>query len=51
MKDSCGKGLATHPGLESCAGDGNIARETLTHGARRPAIELRNQRVGVPTLF
>ena len=30
MKESYGKGLATHPGPESCAGGGNIAGEALT---------------------
>jgi hypothetical protein len=34
MKEPYGKGLATHPGPESCAGHGNMAGEALTraHG-------------------
>jgi hypothetical protein len=30
MKESHGKGLASHPVPESCAGGGNIAGEALT---------------------
>ena len=30
MKEPYGKGLATHPGPESCAGHGNMAGEALT---------------------
>ena len=38
MKEPDGKGLATHPGPESCAGPGSMAGEALTrvragHGA------------------
>ena len=50
MKEPYGKGLATSPGPESCAGHGNMAGEALTFGTRRPAIELRNHFFGVPTL-
>jgi len=51
MKEPHGKGVANRSNPESCAGGGNIAGEALTHGTRRPAIELRNQAFGVPTLF
>jgi hypothetical protein len=30
MKESHGKGLATRPGPESCAGHGNVTGEALT---------------------
>ena len=30
MKEPYGKGVATHPGPESCAGHGNMAGEALT---------------------
>ena len=30
MKEPYGKGLATHPGPESCAGHGNMVGEALT---------------------
>ena len=32
MKEPYGKGLAAHPGPESCAGHGNMAGEALTKG-------------------
>jgi len=41
MKESQRK-AANRSNPESCAGGGNIAGEALTHGTRRPAIELRN---------
>jgi hypothetical protein len=49
MKELYGKGLATHPDPESCAGHGNVTREALTFGTRRQATELRNHSSGVPT--
>jgi hypothetical protein len=30
MKESYGEGLASHSGLESCAGGGNVLGEALT---------------------
>ena len=50
MKEPHRRGAANRSNPESCAGGGNIAGEALTHGTRRPAIELRNQSFGVPTL-
>jgi hypothetical protein len=41
MKESYRKGVANHPGLESCGGDREAALEALTEGTCRLGIELR----------
>ncbi len=50
MKEPYGKGLASRPGPESYADDGNIVGVALTRGTRSPAIELRNHHFRVPAL-
>lgn len=45
MKVRHRKGLANHPGPESCGGVREGVVEALTGGERRPAIEPRNQAV------
>jgi hypothetical protein len=49
MQESYGKGPASHPDPESCAGGRDAAGEAFDRGTRRPAIELRNLPFGVPT--
>jgi len=39
MKEPYGKGLATHPGPESCAGHGNMAGEALTRAHAGQPLE------------
>jgi hypothetical protein len=51
MKESYEKDLASHLGLESYAGDGNIPGVASVRGTDRPAIELRNQNFRVLTLW
>src|SRR5208283_2226948 len=50
MKEPHRKGIANHPDLESCAGDGNIAGEALTgaHAGQVSSSEITS--IGVPTL-
>jgi hypothetical protein len=47
MKESYRKGIANHPDLDPCEGDGNDALEALGRGTCRLGIpevdELRNQ--------
>ena len=51
MKESYGKGPASHPGPESCVGIGNGAGEALTgvHAGQVLSCEIRES--GVPTLL
>jgi RNA-directed DNA polymerase len=49
MKESHGKGPASHSGPESCVGGSNFAGEALTGEDTGREIELRNQESGVPT--
>ncbi len=49
METSYIEGLATHGGLESCAGGREDAGEALTEGNVGRVIEPRNQLFGVPT--
>ena len=42
MKESYGKGVANHPGLESCGGGRKTAIEAFDRGICRLGIELRN---------
>ena len=50
MKESYAEDLASHSGLEPYAGNGNAAGVALARGTGRPAIELRNPKIRVPTL-
>ena len=49
MKESYGKVLASHSGLEPYADDGNVVGLASTRDTDRPAIELRNPHFRVPT--
>ena len=51
MKESHGKGPASHPDLESCVGGREAAGEALTgaHAGQPSSCEIRSS--GVPTLF
>jgi RNA-directed DNA polymerase len=49
MKESHGKGLASHSDPESCVGGSNPAGEALTGEDTGREMELRNQESGVPT--
>ena len=51
MKEPYGKGLATRPGPESCAGHGNMAGEALTGVHAGQPLSCGNHLSGVPTLF
>ena len=42
MKESYRKGVANHPGLESCGGGRKTAIEAFDRGICRLGIELRN---------
>ena len=42
MKESYRKGVANHPGLESCGGGRKTALEAFDRGICRLGIELRN---------
>ena len=48
MKESYRKGIANHPGPESCVGAVRCQR-SVDRGTCRQGIELRNHRSGVPT--
>jgi len=50
MKEPHGKGQATHPGLESCAGHGNMAGEALTRAHAGQPLSSEITSIGVPTL-
>ena len=41
--------MAIHSGPESCVTHREVCGETLTGGTSRPAIELRNHEIGMPT--
>ncbi len=50
MKEPYGKGLATHPGPESCAGHGNMTGEALTraHVGQPLSSEIFGEPTSVP---
>ncbi len=51
MREPYGKGLATHPGPESCAGHGNMTGEALTRAHAGKLLSSEINAFGMPTLF
>ena len=51
MKESHGKGPASHPGPESCDGDRKVAAEALTGENADPVLSCEIKRSGTPTLL
>jgi len=45
MEESYRKGIANHPGPESCEGGREAALEAFDRGICRPGIELRNRQI------
>jgi hypothetical protein len=51
MKESHGKGPASHPGPESCDGDRKVAAEALTGEKADQVLSCEIKRSGAPTLL
>ena len=49
MKESHGKGPASHPGLESCDGDRKVTAEALTGENADQVLSCEIKQFGVPT--
>jgi RNA-directed DNA polymerase len=51
MEESYGKGLASHPGPESCVGTGNSAGEALTGAHAGQVLSCEINLLGASTLL